>query len=359
MAERRLADSRRAGEGENGGLRLLDQGTNRQELEDAFLDLLEAVVILVQDFFGPFQVAALTGLFLPGHGNQPVQVVTRDRGFSRHRRHRFQALKLLNRFLLDVLRHLGRLDLLLQVVDLVALFILAAQFLLDRLHLLVEVVLLLRLLHLLLDARLDAAVYLELVDLDFENAGNAIQTFDRRNDLEQILLLVDADEQMRRNGIGELAGVVNADRRDHRVVMQVVRQLHVLLEERDHAAHRAFDVAAGFPLFRQHLDDDPVEAFVFLPLDGAGAVDAFDQHLDVAVGQLQALDDVGDAAHRVDVFRRGSSTDASCWAARKIRLSLSSACSSARVELGRPMTNGIIMCGKTTTSRNGTIGSVS
>src|SRR6185295_347995 len=56
---------------------------------------------------------------------------------------------------------------------------------------------------------------------------------------------------------------------------------------------------------------------------------------------------------------RGSSTDASCWAARKMRLSLSRACSSARVELGRPMTNGIIMCGKTTTSRRGTIGRVS
>src|ERR1700693_1838788 len=42
-----------------------------------------------------------------------------------------------------------------------------------------------------------------------------------------------------------------------------------------------------------------------------------------------------------------------------MRLSLSRACSRARVEDGRPMTNGIIMCGKTTTSRNGTIGRVS
>src|SRR5439155_26709329 len=56
---------------------------------------------------------------------------------------------------------------------------------------------------------------------------------------------------------------------------------------------------------------------------------------------------------------RGSSTDASCCAARKMRLSFSSACSSARVDEGRPMTNGIIMCGKTTTSRSGTIGRVS
>src|SRR5580692_3067550 len=56
---------------------------------------------------------------------------------------------------------------------------------------------------------------------------------------------------------------------------------------------------------------------------------------------------------------RGSSVDASCCAARKMRLSFPSACSSARVDDGRPMTNGIIMCGKTTTSRRGTIGSVS
>ena len=55
----------------------------------------------------------------------------------------------------------------------------------------------------------------------------------------------------------------------------------------------------------------------------------------------------------------GSSTAASCCAARKIRLSLPSACSSARVDEGRPMTNGIIMWGKTTTSRSGTMGSVS
>src|SRR5262245_21723024 len=55
----------------------------------------------------------------------------------------------------------------------------------------------------------------------------------------------------------------------------------------------------------------------------------------------------------------GSSTEASCCAARKIFLSVASACSSARVDDGRPITNGIIMWGKTTTSRSGTTGSVS
>ena len=51
------------------------------------------------------------------------------------------------------------------------------------------------------------------------------------------------------------------------------------------------------------LIDDAEEAAVLLPLDGAAAVGALDEELDVAVGQLQALDDVGDAAHGVDVLR--------------------------------------------------------
>ena len=140
--------------------------------------------------------------------------------------------------LLDVLRHPDRLDLLAQLVDLVPLLVLAAQLLLDRLDLLVEVVLLLRLLHLLLDARLDAAVDVELVHLDLEDAGDAVQALERRDDLQQVLLLVDAHEQVRGHRVGELAGVVHADGGDHRVVVQVVRQLHVLLEQRHDAAHR-------------------------------------------------------------------------------------------------------------------------
>ena len=233
---------------------------------------------------------------------QPVEIVARDGRLGRHRRHRLEALQLLDGLLLDLLGHPRLFDLLLELVDLVALLVLAAQFLLDRLHLLVEVVLLLRLLHLLLDARLDGAIDLEFVDLDLEHVGDAVQALEGRDDLEQVLLLVDADEQVRGNRVGELAGIVHAHGGDHGVVVQVVRQLHVLLEQGHDAAHRAFDVAGHFLLLRQHLDDDAVEAFVLFPLDRARAIEPFHEDLDVAVGQLQALHDVGDAAHGVDVF---------------------------------------------------------
>jgi hypothetical protein len=93
-----------------------------------------------------------------------------------------------------------------------------------------------------------------------------------RDDFEQVLLLVDADEQVRGDRVGELARIVDAHRGDHRVVVQVVRQLHVLLEQRHDPAHRLLGVGARLALLWQHLHDDAIEALVFLPLDGARAV---------------------------------------------------------------------------------------
>src|SRR5579863_8530870 len=53
---------------------------------------------------------------------------------------------------------------------------------------------------------------------------------------------------------------------------------------------------------------------------------------------------------------RGSSTLASCCVARKIFLSPARASSRARTLDSRPTTNGVIMCGKMTTSRMGIMG---
>jgi hypothetical protein len=92
-------------------------------------------------------------------------------------------------------------------------------------------------------------------------------------------------------------------------------------------------------------------------LQNLAALQAFDQHLDIAVGKLQALHNVDDGTDLVDLVGLGSSMEASCWVARKIFLSLASASSSARTLDSRPTTKGVIMYGKMTTSRIGIMGS--
>ena len=78
------------------------------------------------------------------------------------------------RLLAGFLRELGLLDLLFELGELVAAF-LVAELLLDRLHLLVEVVLALRLLHLALDARADALLDLQDGDLALHQAEHLLQ----------------------------------------------------------------------------------------------------------------------------------------------------------------------------------------
>ena len=118
LGERRLADAGRPHEAQDRPLGLHDQLADRQEFQDALLDLLEAVVVLVEDLLGALDVPDLPRRLLPRHRQQPVDVVAGDRGLRRHRRHPFEALQLGEGLLLDLLRHAGGLDLLGEFLEL-------------------------------------------------------------------------------------------------------------------------------------------------------------------------------------------------------------------------------------------------
>ena len=242
-AERSLADARRSDEAEDRALGILDQLAHGEELEDALLDLLQAVVVFVQDLLGVVDAADFLGFLLPRHGQQPVEIVAGDGRFGRHGRHRFELLELLDGLFEDVLRHAGGFDLLLQLVELALLA--AAQFLLDGLDLFVEVVLFLRALHLPLHARLDGAVHVQLFNLDVEHVGDARQALGGIEDVQQLLLLFNRELQVGGDGVGELRRLVHAHGGDHGLVVQRLLQLHVLLEERSDALHQLLDLRAS------------------------------------------------------------------------------------------------------------------
>src|SRR2546426_987365 len=80
------------------------------------------------------------------------------------------------------------------------------ELLLDRLHLLVQVVLALTLLHLALDAAADALLDLENVDLRFQLREQVLQASLDLEHLQDLLLLLELERQMRRDRIREPPG---------------------------------------------------------------------------------------------------------------------------------------------------------
>ncbi|EHP40270.1 hypothetical protein OR16_26823 [Cupriavidus basilensis OR16] len=96
--------------------------------------------------------------------------------------------------------------------------------------------------------------------------------------------------------------------------------------------------------------------FVFAHFADIRALRAFHQHLDGAVGQLEHLQDVGDAAHLIEVIGGRLILGRRFWATSMMLLPASIAVSSALMDFGRPTNSGITMCGNTTTSRSGNSG---
>ncbi len=201
--ERGLADARRTDEAEDGAFELLRERLDGQVLDDAILDLLEAVVVAVQDLARVREVQVILRRGFPGHAHDPVQVETDDRRFGRHGGHHLELAHLGIGFFAGIVGKPGRFDLLLELGDLRLEFVAFAELLLDRGHLLVQVVLFLAAFHLLADARTDAALDLQDFDLALDKAEKAFHALERIGELQELLLFFELEIQMRDHRVGE------------------------------------------------------------------------------------------------------------------------------------------------------------
>ena len=302
-AQRSLAHARRSDEAQNRALGILHQLADGEKFKDAFLDFLQAIMIFVQDFFGARDVADFLRPLLPRHGQQPVEIIARDRRFRRHGRHRFQLFQFLDRLVAHILRHARGFDLLLQFVEF-ALFA-APQFFLDGLDFFVEVVLFLRLLHLPLDPRLDGAVHVELFDFHVEHVADAVQTLGGIEDFEQRLLFFDGELQVGGDGVGQLRRIFHAHGGDHGFVVQRLAELYILLEHAGDALHARFNLRRRLGGVTRDSHGGLADSLRFRDLQDLAALDAFHQHFDISVGQFQALHDVDDGPHLENVAGLG------------------------------------------------------
>ena len=305
LAERGLADAGRADQAEDRALHLAHALLHGEIFDDSLLDLLQPVMVLVQHALGAAEVALDLGALFPRDVEQPVEVIADHRRLGRHRAHRAQLLELLERLLARLLRQLGLLDALLDLAGLVAAVLALAELLLDRLELLVEIVLALRLLHLPLDAVADALLDLQDADLALHERVGALQPLLDADRLQQLLLFRDLQREMRGDGIGELAGILDLIKGNKNFRRDFLVQLYILLELLDHRARERLQLVR---ILGRVVDRLGFRLEIVLGLgefDDLRAPRPLDQHLHRAVRQLEQLQHGADGAERVDVFRRG------------------------------------------------------
>ena len=94
LAERGLAHAGRADQAQDRRLQLVHALLHREVLDDALLDLLQPVVVLVEDLLGGAEIGADLALLLPRQRDDRVDVVAHDGRLGRHRRHQLQLLQL-------------------------------------------------------------------------------------------------------------------------------------------------------------------------------------------------------------------------------------------------------------------------
>ena len=104
--------------------------------------------------------------------------------------------------------------------------------------------------------------------------------------------------------VGELGGLVRAQGGGGFLVERLL-ELAVLLKELVDAADQLVGGGGGLEHDLRGLDGGDEEAVFVVDFRGAGALDAFDEDLDVAVGHADGLDDVADDADGVYVVGGG------------------------------------------------------
>ena len=120
--------------------------------------------------------------------------------------------------------------------------------------------------------------------------------------LEDLLFLLELERQMRGDGVGETAAVVDPRHRRQDLRRDLLVELHVLVELREQRpAHRLDLVRFSGVAGQRRRFGRQVFAFVGDAHD-ARAMRAFDEHFDRSVGQLQHLQHRRDAADRVEIL---------------------------------------------------------
>jgi hypothetical protein len=301
-SERRLADAGRPHEAQNRALGVLPQLAYREVFEDSVLDFVEAEVILVEDLAGVRDVEVVVGGDRPWEVREPLEVGPDHRVLRRLRRDDAQSLQLVVGSLARRLRQLRRVELLAQLLELRGAAVPLAELALDRPHLLPEIELLLVLRQLRLDLALDLRAELEELDLAIQDRRQPLQARSDVQRVEEVLLLLERDVQIRRDQVGDLARVLDVHHHELQLVGQIRDHRHELRELVHEVRLDGVEVLRGLVLVHQRpraADEEGIVLEVVLDLDAAQSLDE-DAH--ALIGVLEHLEQAAGRAPRVQAF---------------------------------------------------------
>jgi hypothetical protein len=210
LPERRLADARRSNEAQDRTGQLLLELADGQVLDDAILDLLEIVVILVENLARFADLDVVRRLRAPRQLHEPIEIGANHAVFGTCLRHFGKPVELTISRLFRVLRHLGFVDLGAQLVVFGDLRIDLAQFFLNRTQLLAQVELALILLHLALNvalnlvAEFDHFEFLGEQQREFTHPARGVTLFEQRLPIGRLQTHRRCDEIRQHAGIGDV-----------------------------------------------------------------------------------------------------------------------------------------------------------
>ena len=307
FSERGFPNARRADKAQDRPLHLLLHLTDGEIFEDAFLDLLQVIVIFVEDFGGRFDVEVVFGLFTPRQFHHPLQVGPDRGGFSRVGMHLFEPLKLLLRLLQHLLGHLGFLDGLAELRDLFGPFVQFAEFLLDRLELLAQEVLALRLVHFALGFRLNLLLHGQYFNFPGDQFTDPAKASDGIFHLQNLLSGLHLEAEVRDGHVGQPAGFLKTFDDHHHVRHQNLSETHEPLELLLDGPQQGFALkrcGLGF-CFGDGFDADFKMRFGLNERLDPGFRQTLDENLDTVIRKFQHSHHHADGADGMDVLRCG------------------------------------------------------
>jgi hypothetical protein len=258
LAERRLAGARWADETENGSVRIAAaQLAHGEILDDPLLGFVQTVVPVVERALNFLEVDLFfPGFSIPWKREDPVEIRPDHLVFTRRRRQHSHAFRLAPRFLSDLLRQLGFLDLLEQIDRFLLAGVGFAQLGLNRAQLLAQIELALVLLDLDLRLALDVFHDAGARHLALQPREDEPQTLAHVQPLEYLVLVGDLEVHVRCREVGEPArvGHVHLENRRH-FVRNAVHELGERFGGRHDARHEILDLRGVGGQLARRVDD--------------------------------------------------------------------------------------------------------